>query len=232
MVQKQKNKIEVIPAIMVKTFSNFEQKIKQIQNFVSLVQIDVIDGQFVNNISWPFSRQKNKIIFLQKEFQQLEKGKVNLEFDLMVKEPIKLASKLIKLSKTKRIIFHLKSLNDKDILKIKKLKENDYKKIEIGLAILPNVSLLKLKKIIQLFDFIQCMGIKKVGFQGQEFTQTVLKLITKIKKEYPMVPISVDGGVNFIISQKLKKAGANRIVSGSIIFNSKSIKETMDKLGN
>src|ERR1019366_10613197 len=48
-----------------------------------------------------------------------------------------------------------------------------------------------------LADFVQFMGIEKIGYQGQHFDPEVLDKIGDLREKFPDAIISVDGGVNF-----------------------------------
>ena len=60
------------------------------------------------------------------------------------------------------------------------------------------------------------------GFGGQKFMPEVLDKTKKIKEMVDQknlkIEIEIDGGINFENCGKVKKAGANVIVSGSTIF--------------
>ena len=81
-----------------------------------------------------------------------------------------------------------------------------------------------------LADFIQFMGIKKIGYQGQPFDEEVLKKIKDLRKKYPDITISVDGGVSFDNYKDLAKAGANKLISGSALYESENIKEAWEEM--
>jgi len=44
--------IEIIPTILVKSFDEVKQRIKQVEKFVDWAQLDIMDGVFVDNILW------------------------------------------------------------------------------------------------------------------------------------------------------------------------------------
>ena len=79
----------------------------------------------------------------------------------------------------------------------------------------------------RLADFVQFMGIDKIGYQGQKFDEKDFKKISNLRKKYPDVTISVDGGVNFDNYKDLVKAGANKLISGSAIYESENIAESI-----
>ena len=69
-------------------------------------------------------------------------------------------------------------------------------------------------------DFIQLMGIDRVGYQGQKFDEKVIEKIRATRVKYPDLPISIDGAVSLETAPMLIAAGANRLVIGSAIFES------------
>jgi ribulose-phosphate 3-epimerase len=72
------------------------------------------------------------------------------------------------------------------------------------------------------------------GFGGQSFINGMEKKIwelkNKIQKENPRVRLQVDGGINMENISDVVKAGADIIVAGSAIFESRNVKETIYKL--
>ena len=72
------------------------------------------------------------------------------------------------------------------------------------------------------------------GFGGQQFLSNQLKKIEKIRKMIEKtgknIDLEVDGGINNITAKDVKNAGANVLVSGSYIFNSKNYKEAIESL--
>jgi ribulose-phosphate 3-epimerase len=104
--------------------------------------------------------------------------------------------------------------------------------VEIGVAINTATPAEKIFPLVNYVDFVQCMGIEKIGFQGQKFDERVLEQIKKLKEKFPDLIISADGGVNLATAPKLARVGANRLAAGSAIFNSTDIRETIRDLEN
>ena len=46
--------IEIIPAILPKTFDELSDAMSQVSGLVHTVQVDVCDGVFVSNKTWPY----------------------------------------------------------------------------------------------------------------------------------------------------------------------------------
>jgi ribulose-phosphate 3-epimerase len=92
--------------------------------------------------------------------------------------------------------------------------------VEIGLAFLPNDDLNTVARISHKVDFLQCMGIERIGFQGQEFDKKVFENIKFLKENLEGIVLSVDGGVNLENGEELLKLGVDRLTVGSSIWKS------------
>jgi ribulose-phosphate 3-epimerase len=221
--------IEVIPAVLVKNFEELKEKLALYKNVSRLVQIDVCDGQFVETISWPMNRNdaESLSLILDEEEGMPYWTDLDFEFDLMVKDAHKQFDIFIQLG-AKRIVFHLEA-EEEDSFKDFLESIDPYTKdnVEIGLAINTTTDINKLDKFINYIDFVQCMGIENIGFQGEPFDERALEQISSIHKKYPEIPISVDGSVNEQTAQRLIDSGATRLVMGSALLRTYDIKGTI-----
>lgn len=104
--------------------------------------------------------------------------------------------------------------------------------IDIGVAINSTTPVEKIFNIVNSVDFVQCMGIEKIGYQGQDFDERVLEQIKALKEKFSDLIISVDGGVTLATAPALVSAGASRLVAGSAIFNTSDIIGTIEELSN
>jgi pentose-5-phosphate-3-epimerase len=68
-----------------------------------------------------------------------------------------------------------------------------------------------------LYDFVQVMGIERVGSQGQPFDARAIDLVARIRAMYPALPLQVDGAAA-THPQELARAGADRLIVGSAII--------------
>lgn len=246
--------VEIIPALMPRSFGELRESVEKFVGIVPVVQLDVMDGIFVPEKSWPYgsthsstsgqagSPQGSKE---NNELQELVNGHdtipfwedIDFEADLMIQNPEEEIKNWISIGAS-RIIVHVESVQHMDFIieevqsSIAGKQEEDERenKIEIGLALNIDTPNKKIEQWIRSIDFIQCMGIAKIGYQGQPFDNRVISKIEDLRERYPDVTISVDGGVNFESAPKLIEAGATRLVSGSTILNSKNLEETIEKL--
>ncbi|GMQ94894.1 MAG: ribulose-phosphate 3-epimerase [Patescibacteria group bacterium] len=228
--------MEIIPAIMPKSFKELEEKASLLAGLVDVVQIDVMDGRFVPEKTWPYAGEDVSLKELaggKRHFP--ESARLSYEIDLMVSQPEESMGSWI-WAGARRIIFHIESIGDMDLfwekishidppadfLKALGVEKSD---VELGLALnieTPNEALFP---HIEKVDFVQCMGIARIGYQGEPFDERVLHKLRDLRKHYPELILSVDGGVNLETAPRLIEAGANRLVSGSAILESKDIKK-------
>ena len=229
--------IEIIPAILSKNYEDLKNKIALVRGIVPIVQIDICDGVFVQNKTWPFSTGGAEDINFHRIMNE-EEGMpfwedIDFELDLMVSDAIKNFDIYTKLG-PRRIIFHIEAVGDlknfKDFLEGIDVYIRD--EIQFGLAINTTTSVEKIFPLVNYVDFVQCMGIEDIGFQGQDFDERVLNQVKALRKEFPDLIISVDGGVNFKTAPELVEAGASRLVAGSLILKSTDIRETISELEN
>lgn len=222
-------KIEVIPAIIPEDFENLEFELSKVLGKVKRVQIDLTDGIYTPNTSWPFNFDDGghfANIVDQEEGMPFWED-FDFDFDLMISNPEQEYQKLISAGASS-LIFHLESLKDNKLDFIKKVKEENL--ISVAVAIKTTTPNSDLEPFLDIVDFVQFMGIEKIGYQHQDFDERVLDKITELRKLKPELDIAVDGSVNFETAEKLIKAGANLLVSGSAILESDNIEDAIFEL--
>lgn len=223
---------EVIPAVLAKDINDLRQKIANVVNISHTVQIDICDGKFVKSLSWPmqpYDAQSVALILGEEEGLPYWEN-LDFEFDLMVKDAIKQFDFFVRLG-ARRIIFHLEAENEKDLKEfIDSMDLYTRENLEIGIAINTNTPVEKLFPFINSIDFVQCMGIAHIGFQGEPFDESVINQIKELKSKYSDLIISVDGSVNEETAPLLVEAGASRLVVGSALMRSFDVKETIREL--
>ncbi|HEY9583601.1 MAG TPA: hypothetical protein VJI66_01395 [Candidatus Paceibacterota bacterium] len=218
--------MEIIPAILPKTFSEIEEKIKSIKGLADLVQIDICDGKFVPNITWPYVKvDQNFESILREERGMPEWEKIDYEFDLMIENPTEDDARKWLSAGAEKVILHYES--SEDLTPVISILNG---LVEIGLAIDLKTSIEKIKKYADKIQYIQCMGIKKVGFQRQKLDPKVADKVKEIKNTFSNLKVQVDGGVTLENASVLKHAGVDTLVVGSALFGSENVVDTYKKL--
>ncbi len=216
---------------MPKNLNDLENKVSLVRGAARWVQIDVMDGNFVSAVDWPFPDMRRAASAILSEEEGLPYwNDINYEFDLMIKNPEKYAEDFVRLGGG-RIIFHYESA-DKDKIweAVRKVQDMN---TEVAIAIdtvTPNDALDEFLTDERPVDFVQLMGIAQIGYQGQPFDERVIPKIKALRGKFPDIMISIDGGVNFDSAPLLIDAGANRLVAGSVILKSENPREAIGRL--
>jgi ribulose-phosphate 3-epimerase len=216
----------IIPAVMPINFEDLNDKLRMLAGLSSWVQIDIMDGRFVPSVSWPYDEKHSQSFdSIVKEEDGLPFWKdLFFEVDLMILEPEKELDKWIR-SGCSRIIIHMNSSQDVEKC-LRSCKESG---VEVCLAVTPGTSQEMIEPYVDIIDAIQFMGIRKIGFQGQPFETAILGEVSSFKTRFDHLPISVDGGVSLELAPDIISAGADRLVSGSAIFESGDVKKAIEK---
>lgn len=198
----------IIPAIIGQNFQEIKRKVEAIDGLVDWVQIDVADGLFAPAYTWETSE----------DLFQLE-GKAKVEVHLMVEQPEHYLTDWMPVAD--RIIVHLESTDKLPWI----LQQFENLPIKVGVALLLETPLEQLKGYGDKVDLIQLMSIEKIGRHGERFEARALERVKALRAMWPNVTISVDGGINLENGSALIAAGANNLVIGSEIWNSKNLAE-------
>lgn len=220
---------EITPAVLVKDFYELKEKLSKFVNNTKMVQIDICDGKFVPSVTWPMGRNDAESVdtILNEEDGLPFWEQLDFEFDLMVLNAHKQFDFFARLG-AKKIVFHLEAETEDSFKEFLESLDPYFKdNVDIGIAINTTTNIEKLEPYINLIDFVQCMGIEKIGFQGEPFDERVLGQVESLRLKYPELNISVDGSVNENTAPLLKKAGADRLVMGSSLLQSFDIRETI-----
>lgn len=204
--------VKVIPAILAKSKEKFFEKIESVRDFAPEIQVDVMDGKFVENITWADTEEITKMSLPP------------YEVHLMVRNPKAAVSTWAKAG-ARRIIFHFESTdNAPEVIRI--IKESG---CAAGVAINPETQVSAIKGMLHELDTVLVMGVNP-GFSGQEVQETVVAKVAELRTLFKDLNIEVDGGVSLTNAAKLAKAGASGLVAASAIFSNPSPKSAYELL--
>jgi ribulose-phosphate 3-epimerase len=226
-------KTEIIPTILVNTFKEVKERIEAVGKYVNWVQLDIMDGVFVNNETWPHSVVPGVAKRGKKYSQEIEKlkklkTKAKIEAHLMVQNPEEEFDDWLKAAD--RIIVHFESKITSRELGIRELiKKAQKKKRGFGLALNPETHYAAATPFLKDLDLVLLMTVQP-GWGGQELKSWVLEKAEALRKIWPEGNIEIDGGVNNENIGKIKKSGVNLICAGTYLYRSKDIAEAIKSL--
>lgn len=212
----------VSASILSADMLNLESEVKKLEeNGVDMIHFDVMDGVFVNNISFGLP-----------VLEQISRVSRNMELDvhLMITDPLKYV-KAFDRAGADHITFHLESASD-TAETIRTIHEET--NCTVGIAVKPDTPAEAVFPYIdQHLTMVLVMTVEP-GFGGQKFMDMSDK-IRRIREYADSIgcyelDIEVDGGINDETSVIVKNAGANVLVSGSYLFKAENMKKTVDML--
>jgi ribulose-phosphate 3-epimerase len=211
--------IEIIPAILPKSFADLEIKLGLVREATRAVQVDVVDGVYAPSKTWPYADREAFEEIVRQERGMPFWEDIDFEFDCMIAHPQKEIEEYIAAGAT-RVVVHGAGQGIVEVLeKLQPSRAGDLG-VKVGIALLPGDEAGVYAQYAALCNFVQVMGIVQVGFQGHSFDARAIDLITSLRELYPELTIQVDGGVTTENARALAAAGANRLVVGSAIFGS------------
>ena len=214
-------KTVIIPAILEKSFDAIQEAVDRVRGVTGVVQIDVVDGIYAENATWPFISSENDAISkgglsekqLADKAECLYDLRVPFELDLMIQSPEDSLGVWLMTDAT-RLIIHRVSTQYVSYC-VNRIKD-DGREVYLGLT--ANDTLEGVASVLEVVDGVQCMGIAEIGKQGEPYDERIETLIAEIRKAHPLLPIQVDGGVSAQTMPRLLEAGATQFAVGSALF--------------
>ncbi len=215
------NHIQIAPSLLTADFGHLVDEVKLAEEGgADLLHLDVMDGQFVPNISFG-----SLVIDSIRNATSLP-----LNIHLMIDEPDRFLEDFIK-SDTDQIIVHAEACAhlDRTVSRIKDLGAS------VGVALNPSTPLSDIEDVADMLDIIMIMTVNP-GFGGQSFIDRMIDKIERadslIKSKGLTAKIEVDGGIKADhTASDCVKAGAEILVAGSAVYNKEdTVRNSIAKL--
>lgn len=205
---KMSKKVQIAPSILSADFGKLSAEIAEIEPYSDRIHFDVMDGNFVPNISFGAPILK----WVQ--------TKLPIDVHLMIVRPWLYLEDFAK-SGGDLIIIHSEACAKSgkftmpNVLKmIKKLG------VKTGVSIKPKTPVSVLKNVLGLLDQVLIMTVEP-GFGGQSFMPKMVGKIGQLRKMGFKGDIAIDGGINAETGKICAEAGADILIAGNYIFGAK-----------
>lgn len=212
----------VVPAVLPASEQEFEEKLAFFASIpaVSRIQIDVVDGRFVSPASWPYTAPPELLNRVTRGEMLPQLDRFEYEIDLMCLEAERAAEVWLALGAT-RLTFHAESTNDLPRL-LASARKRYGTFITFGLALKIASDLALIEQNLDGIGYVQCMGIARIGRQGQPFDERVFEKVRVFHARHPDIPLQVDGGVSLENAKKLVALGVSNLIVGSALLRAES----------
>ena len=211
--------IKISPSVLACDFSKLGEEVKKVEVAgADMLHLDVMDGNFVPNIS--FGPDVIKSVRKQS----------NLFFDvhLMIDNPGKYIDRFVEAGADGITIHYESCENQREVLEM--IREAGKK---AAISIKPMTPAFVLDPLLAYVDMILVMTVEP-GFGGQKFMEETMESVRELRSMIDAsgyhIDIQVDGGINPETAAIASKAGANIFVAGSAVFKSADARKAMDDI--
>ncbi len=218
----------IVPAVLPSSRADLEKKLALVARIpsVSRVQIDVIDGKFAGPASWPHTALEELRDMIKRGEMLPHLDRIAYEIDLMCVDAERMAEAWLALGAT-RLTFHAESTTDLGRLLSSARKRYGagdgftFGLISFGVALNLKSDLALIERNLGEIEYVQCMGIARIGQQGQPFDRRVLEKVRVFRLRHPEIKIQVDGGVSLDNARRLIALGVSNLVVGSALLSAR-----------
>ncbi len=224
-------KIEIMPSILAADMGNLEAAIRQCERAgVDQIHMDIMDGVFVPNIS-----MGPAVVAMANRVTDLP-----MDVHLMLLHPQNHIEAFAKAG-ADTILIHIEADCDVEAT-LKKIRDLGCKS---GITVNPPTALDDFFQGLEknkgagsscfkclekgLVDEVLIMAVNP-GFGGQKYITTVEAKVAEIRRRFPNILISIDGGIDLETVKPAAAHGANLFVAGTSLFKAPNMKEAVAQM--
>jgi ribulose-phosphate 3-epimerase len=209
----------VAPSLLAADFARLEEEVRAVEKVgVDLLHLDVMDGHFVNNITFG--------PLLVKAFRKL--SNLPLDTHLMIENPDRYIPAFVDAG-ADIITIHIEASSDMG-RDLKTIRDAGRK---AGITLNPGTPFSDIEPFLDQIDLFLVMSVVP-GWGGQSFIEHVLTKVVaakKIREEKNLAfAIEIDGGLDKNTAPGSIKAGVDIVVAGSYIFKHSDYAEAVRSL--
>lgn len=200
-------KIEIVPSVLSADFARLGEQVREAEEGgAGRIQVDVMDGHFVPNITvGPL------VIKSMRACTSLP-----IEAHLMIENPEAYIKEFAEAG-ADYIIPHVEAADHLH----RAIQQIRSQGVKAGVALNPSTPLASIEEILEYVDMVIVMTVNP-GFGGQDFIDSMLPKISRLREAIDerglRCDIEVDGGIHVETAPKVVAAGANLLVAGSAVY--------------
>ena len=219
--------MKIIPAILSDQPSVISEQLELLSQLeseyeVETVQIDIIDGEFTDNIT------VTPLDLARFDFKNFA-----VDMHIMAIEPLDFVFEAKEVAETVpfgTVIGQVERMSSQRDFVDTVIKQG----WQAGLCLNAYTPISALsREVLDQLQVLQIMGIE-AGFQGQTFIEHTYSVVAEARKLIdqvnPSIQLIVDGGVKPEHLARLAELGVDSVVVGSVLWNSASVTAGMDSL--
>ena len=215
-------KIKLSPSILAADFTRLGEQISAaLDAGAEYIHVDVMDGQFVPNITIGVPVVKS----IRRAFPD-----AFLDVHLMIAEPVRYVDAFCKAGAS-HLTFHVEADEPANITAA--LERTRALGVRTGLSVKPKTPAAALEPWLRELDMVLVMTVEP-GFGGQRFMADMMPKVSQLRAMLdavnPGCDVEVDGGIDPDTAPVAVAAGANVLVAGSAVFGRGDVADAIRKI--